>query len=74
LAIFLPASNWQGMKFAFKIKTEPVTQAAVIIGVIPFASGSLATIKIYVNSPLVGITCAFVLAVIVYLALHLAPC
>jgi hypothetical protein len=62
------------MKFAFEIKTEPMTQAAVIIGVIAFASGSLATIAIYVDSPLVGITCAFVLAVIIYLALCLAPC
>jgi hypothetical protein len=62
------------MKFAFKIITDPVTQAAVIIGVIAFASGSLATIAIYVDSPLFSITCAFVLAVIVYLALHLALC
>jgi hypothetical protein len=62
------------MKFAFKIKTEPVTQAAFIIGVIVFASGSLATIVIYINTPLAGISCAVALAVIVYLAVHLAPC
>ncbi len=61
------------MKVAFNIKTEPMTQAAVIIGVIALASGSLAMIAIYVDSPLVGITCAFVLTVIVYLALRLAP-
>jgi hypothetical protein len=46
------------MKFAFKIKTEPVTQAVVIIGVITFASGSLATIAIYVKTSLAGISCA----------------
>jgi hypothetical protein len=62
------------MKFAFKIKTKPVTQAAVIIGVIAFASGSLTTIAIYVDTPLARILfCAVALAVIVYLALCLAP-
>jgi hypothetical protein len=73
LAIFLPASCQQGMKFAFKIKTEPMTQATVIIGVIAFASGSHMMILIYVDSTLVGISCAVALAVIVYLALCLAP-
>jgi hypothetical protein len=62
------------MKLAFKIKTEPMTQAAVIIGVIAFASGSLTTITIYVNTPLAGISCAVALVVIIYLALRLAPC
>ena len=61
------------MKFAFEIKTEPVTEAVIIIGVIAFASGSLTTITIYVNTPLAGISCAVALTVIVYLALHLAP-
>jgi hypothetical protein len=65
LSIFLPASHQQGMKFAFKIKTEPMTQAAVIIGVIAFALGSLVTIAIYVDSPIVGISCAVALVVIV---------
>jgi hypothetical protein len=62
------------MKFVFKIKTEPVMQAAIIIGAIAFASGSLATIAIYVISPLASITCAIVSAIIVYLALCLTPC
>jgi hypothetical protein len=62
------------MKFAFKIKTKPVTQAAIIIGIVTFASGSLATIPINVDTPLAGIFCAVALAVIVYLALLLAPC
>ena len=62
------------MKFAFEIKTEPVTQAAVIVSVIAFALGSLVTITIYVDTPLAGISCAMALAVIVYLALRLAPC
>jgi hypothetical protein len=53
------------MKFTFKIKTEPMTQAAVIIGVIAFASGSLVTIAIYIDSPVIGISCAVVLVVIV---------
>jgi hypothetical protein len=63
-----------GMKFAFKIKTKPVTQAAIIIIIIAFALGLLALIAIYLRSPLVGIVCAIVLAIIVYLALCLAPC
>ncbi len=50
-----------------------MTQAAFIIGVIVFASGSLATITIYVDSPFVGNPCAVALAVIVYFALPLAP-
>jgi hypothetical protein len=63
-----------GMKFAFEIKTEPVTQAVIIIGVVAFASGSLAPTAIYLGSPSAGIVCAIVLAIIVYLALRLAPC
>jgi hypothetical protein len=62
------------MKLVFDIKTEPVTQATIIIGVFAFASGSLATIASYVDSPIAGIICAVVLAIIVYLALRLAPC
>ncbi len=50
-----------------------MTQATVIIGVIAFASGSHMMILIYVDSTLVGISCAVALAVIVYLALCLAP-
>ena len=62
------------MKLVFKVKTEPVTQVTIIIGVIAFASGSLATIEIYVDSPIADIICAAVLAIIVYLALCLTPC
>jgi hypothetical protein len=61
------------MKLIFDIKTEPVTQATIIIGVVAFASGSLATIVIYIDSPIAGIICAVVLAIIVYLAPRLAP-
>jgi hypothetical protein len=35
------------MKFAFDIKTEPVTQAAIIVAVVAFSSGSLATVAVY---------------------------
>jgi hypothetical protein len=62
------------MKFAFKMKTEPVTQAAVFIGVVAFVSGSLATIAIYIDTPFSGIFCAVALVVFIYLALRLAPC
>jgi len=57
------------MKFAFEIKTEPVTQAAIIVAVVAFSSGSLATVPVYAQSPPVSIICSVVLAIIVYLAL-----
>jgi hypothetical protein len=49
-------------------------QAPIIIGVVAFSSGSLAMIAVYLGSPLAGVVCMVVLVVIVYLALHLAPC
>jgi hypothetical protein len=61
------------MKFAFKIKTKPVTQSAIIISVVAFALGSLMSIPIYLGSFSAGIVCAIVLVIIVSLALHLAP-
>jgi hypothetical protein len=61
------------MKFAFEIKTELVTQASIIVAVVAFSSGSLASIAIYSQSPLVSASCAVVLAVIVYSSLRLAP-
>jgi hypothetical protein len=62
------------MKFAFEIKTEPVTQATIIVAVVAFSSSSLALIVIYLQSPSVSAFYSVVLAVIVYLALRLAPC
>ena len=61
------------MQFAFKLKTEPVTQAAIIIAVIAFSSGSLATVAIYAQSPPVSIICLVVYAIVVYLALQFSP-
>ena len=62
------------MKLVFEIKTEPVTQATIIVAVVAFSSGSLASIAIYSQSPLVSVFCAIVLVVIIYSTLHLAPC
>jgi hypothetical protein len=61
------------MKLVFEIKTEPVTQASVIIAVVAFSSASLATIAVYSESPSVCFFCAIVLALIVYAALRFAP-
>ncbi len=61
------------MKFAFEIKTEPVTQAAIIVTVVACSSGSLATVTVYAQSPPVSIICLVVLAIIVYLALRFSP-
>ncbi len=62
------------MKFAFEIKTEPVTQAAIIATVAAFSSGSLATGAVYAQSPPVSIICSVILAIIVYSALRFSPC
>ncbi len=64
------------MKFAFEIKTKPVTQAAIIIGIsiIAFALGSFVLLAIYLGSLLASIVCMIILAIIVYLALRPAPC
>jgi hypothetical protein len=61
------------MKFVFEIKTEPVTQASIIISIVAFSSGSLAMIAVYSDSPSVCVLCAIVLALIVYAALRFAP-
>ena len=61
------------MKLVFEIKTEPVTQASIIISIVAFSSGSLATIAVYSNSHLVCVFCAIILLLIVYAALRFAP-
>ena len=61
------------MKLVFEIKTEPVTQASIIISVVAFSSGSLATIAVYSNSHTVCVFSAFILLLIVYAALRFAP-
>jgi hypothetical protein len=62
------------MKFIFKIETKPVTQASIIVTVVTISLGSLTLIAIYSQSSLVCISCAIVLAIIVYSVLCLAPC
>ena len=70
---FLPLPS-SSMKLVFEIKTEPVTQASIIIAVlVAFSSDALALIAAYSESPSVCVACAIILAVIVYLALRLAP-
>jgi hypothetical protein len=61
------------INLVFEIKTEPVTQAGIIVTVVAFSSGSLALIGTYSQSPSLSIFCAVVLAVIDYLSLRLAP-
>ena len=60
------------MKIVFEIKTEPATQASIIVAVVAFSSGALASIAIYSQSSLVCVFCTIVLALIVYSALRLA--
>ena len=61
------------MKFVFEVKTEPVTQASIILGVIAFSSGALATITVYSSSPSVCALSALILPIIVDSALRLVP-
>ena len=61
------------MKLVFEIKTEPVTQASIIIAIVTVSSGSLASIAISAPNTSVSIFCSVALAVIVYIALRLAP-
>jgi hypothetical protein len=61
------------MKLVFEIKTEPVTQATIIIAIVTVSSRSLASIAIYAHNTSVSIFCSVALAVIVYVALRLAP-
>ena len=60
------------MKFVLKVKTEPVTQAAIIVAIVTVSSGSLASIAIYSQNTTVSIVCSIVLAITVYTALRLA--
>jgi hypothetical protein len=62
------------MKFVFKIKTKPMTQASIIIAIVAVSLGSLELIVIYFQSFFVCIFCAVVLTIIVYVVLRLAPC
>jgi hypothetical protein len=61
------------MKLVSEIKTDPVTQATIIIAIVTVSSGSLASIALYAQNTSVSIFCSVALAVIVYIALRLAP-
>ena len=58
------------MKLVLEIKTEPVTQASIIVAVVAFSSGSVALIVIYSQSSLVCVCCVIALAIIVYVGYH----
>ena len=61
------------MKLVFEVKTEPVTQATIIIAIVTVSSVSLASIAIYSADTTVCIFCSIVLAITVYTALCLVP-
>jgi hypothetical protein len=61
------------MKLVFKVKTEPVTQACIILAIVALLSGSLALIAIYSQSPTISVLCAFVLAIVIYTTPCLTP-
>ena len=50
-----------------------VVDYEIIVAVVAFSSGSLATIAIYAQSPPVSVICSVVLAFVVYLALRFSP-
>jgi hypothetical protein len=57
------------VRFNFKIKMEPTLGAIVAISIVAFCLGSLASIDIYLDNPLMGIYCATIIAAMVFLAL-----
>jgi hypothetical protein len=65
IVTFPPLPSALGMKFAFEIKTEPVMQAAIIVAIVAFSSGSLAMIAFYTNNSTISTFCVVVLAVII---------
>ncbi len=64
---FPPLPKHLGMKFAFKIKTEPTLHAAVIIVVIT-SSVALATIAVSLANPSIATYCVAVLVLIIWIA------
>ncbi len=58
-----------GMKYAFKIKTEPTLHAAEDFAVVITSSGALATIAVSLNNPPIAIYCITILALIIWIAL-----
>jgi hypothetical protein len=68
-----PHCHCLGHENRLQNQDQPVMQATIIIGIITFSSGSLATIVISRGTPLARIVCAITLAVIVYPTLCLAP-
>jgi hypothetical protein len=60
------------MKLVFEVKTDPVTQAAIIVAIAMVSSGSLVSTAIYSQNTTVCIFCSIVLTITVYTALYLA--
>jgi hypothetical protein len=64
---FSPLPQHLVMKFAFKIKTEPTLQAAVVIAVIVASSSALATIAVPLANQSIVTYCVTVLALIIWI-------
>jgi hypothetical protein len=62
-----------GMKFAFKITTNPTLHADVTIVIISLAFTALALIAIVIGNPTLGLHCAMVLAFILWFFLIIQP-
>jgi hypothetical protein len=62
---FPPLLQHLGMKFAFKIETEPTLHAAVVIAVVVTSSGALATIAVSLANPSIATYCITVLALVI---------
>ena len=61
------------MKLVFEVKTEPVTQSAIIVTIVTVSSGSLTSIAIYSQNTTVCVFCSIILDITVYTALRLTP-
>jgi hypothetical protein len=62
-----PFAQFFGVKFAFKIKTEPALHTTIVIAVVVTSSGALATIAVSLANPSVATYCVTVLALIIWI-------
>jgi hypothetical protein len=62
-----PLLQHLGMKFAFKIKTEPTLHTVVVIAVIVISSDALATIAVSLANSSIATYCITVLVLIIWI-------
>jgi hypothetical protein len=67
--VFAPLASCTGMKYIFKIETEPTLHMTVVISVVVISSGALTMITVSLDSPSVAVYCITIFALIIWIAL-----